>query len=103
PSTLKRSVILSTTINRIAVMIQRVMKASSQAMPSVTTVSTAKSSQPSRKFRIPRIAATMTALQKSLTWNPGSTAAVIQTASDNINPDSSKPMCANLQLQPELA
>ena len=47
-------------------MIHRVMKASSHASPSVTTVNTRKSSQPRKKFSRPKMAATMTALLKPL-------------------------------------
>lgn len=52
--------------SRMALMIQRVMKAKSQAIPRVATVKIANSSQPSRKFRMPKMAATRSALPKLL-------------------------------------
>jgi hypothetical protein len=66
--------------SRIALMIQRVMNASSHAMPSVATLKIANSSQPSRKLSTPKIAATSNALFGPLTWKPGRMALVTQTA-----------------------
>src|SRR5688500_10183983 len=66
--------------SRIALMIQRVMNASSHAMPSVATLKIANSSQPRRKLSTPKIAATSNALFGLLTWKPGRMALVTQTA-----------------------
>lgn len=63
-------------------MIQRVMKASSQARPRVAMVKTVKNSQPRSTLSRPNSRATMKALAKLLTWTPGSTAAVSQMASE---------------------
>src|SRR5690606_11403073 len=89
-STLRRSVSRSVSISRIASMIHRVMNARRYAMPSVTIVNTPNRSQPSRKFRMPKIAATSMALTKSLTWKPGKTADVIHTAIDSISQETSR-------------
>ena len=91
-SMVRWSVTASVIFRMMALMIQRVRNARSHASPSVAMVNTTKKSQPSRKFRIPNSAATRIALPKLFTWKPGSTSAVIHTATDRTSQDRMKLM-----------
>src|SRR5690606_23175346 len=92
PSIFSESLNASVILRRIALMIHRVMNARSSAMPRVPIVNTVKKSHPRKKFSTPKIAATTKAPPIDFTWKPGSTTAVIQTASERMIQETMRPM-----------